>query len=275
MEAIPKFILTFGVMIGVGIPLLITISWWVEGSLDTVYALAGIILQIGMIVVGIASPQEWVAGAVIVTALAGVAFFPYAEEQMVQHDIREINMDQLDRSVQALAADPTNVPAKLKIAQAAHEFGLPGHAIAIVEQTMHELSTVHDALHNRSIRDLFRAEEQQAKQWRRELRSKRAFDPVECPHCGAKNYPGQIACRGCNRSYLLELARKTTVRSRVQGKLMLGFCVVASTIVGSVWSATSFITVEKINPLGFVIIGCIIAAAGAILAGLFRTKRLG
>jgi hypothetical protein len=199
-----------------------------------------------------------------------MAFFPYAAHQMERLENREIDVEGLEKAFKVAIERPDNIAVRFQIARIVYGLGLPGHAIAISETTLQALSSQWDDVANRSLRDVFRAEEMTTKQWRRELRDPEAFRPITCPHCRHSNPPGTLACEGCKAPYLLELARGLDVRSRFVGKLVVGWAGVAAFLVGAVMVTQSFS-----GAVMYITFFSLLGAVGGLLWYLFRDPQLG
>lgn len=254
----------------VGFAVLKVIGMMVMGELTAIPGIISLAVLLGIFALTIWS-KSMVVGIAAFAVLAGLmAFFPFAETQLETLALREIDVDSLDKLFRTAAERPDNFAVRFEIARVVYGLGLPGHGIAIVETTLAALSTVKDDVQNRSLRDVFRGAEFEAKQWRRTLKDPDAFRPVACPRCGHSNQPGSLACGGCQGPYLLDLARKMDVRATFIGKLVTGWALIALLFVG----VAAVAPVASGGVLAISIVGAL-ALIGAVLFWLFRPPKLG
>lgn len=246
------------------------IKWMMENTLDVGPGLAAIAAVILVMLVTILSKSHFVAGAVIVVLITLMVFLPYAIDQAAMAEIKGSDIDRLDRLHQELSRHPENVSTYFAIAEYVHMLGLEGHAVAITERTLDRLSTVMDPIKNQSLRDVFRAEEQRAKEWKRRIKDGAAFRPVPCPRCAHRNEPGNIACGKCNGPFLLDLARKIDPRNKIRSRLVVGWGLVAAVFTGTVY----FWSINETS-VRWVVLAAGLAAIAGVFTGLFRHRRLG
>lgn len=266
---VTSLLIALGMIPIVGVAALFLIRSMIDGDLDVVQGIAAFAVLFLLMFIAVWQPVPIATGAVFVILLSLMAFFPYAVSQMERIELEEIKTDSLDQAYRNVHNQPDSALARFHLAQSLHDHGLPGHAILLSEQTLASLSTTIDPIQNRSVRHLYRGEESQAKQWRRELRSEQPFTPLKCPKCGHLNPPTAIACEGCQAPYLLELARNLKPRSRFLGKLVLawasiGLFLVVGALLGAALSGWGAIVV-------FVIA---LGSVGGLLAWLFKPKTI-
>jgi hypothetical protein len=238
----------------------------VQGEIGIPAALAAFLTLVGLYAASVWSGSSVVSATVVVGLVVGMAFFPFASAQLERWEMREIDIDRIDQAHKAVSARPDNWSAWFALAKALKDFGLVGHAVAISETTLKKLPTHRDPLTERSVRDLFSAEERELAKW------KRGWNPesragVKCPLCGHSNPYGALSCEGCGGAYLLELARRARVRPVVYGKLAVGYAVVAGAVTASAWAG---VALEWPASVGAVL--AVLTLAGLVLAALFRAK---
>ncbi|MBX7131338.1 MAG: zinc ribbon domain-containing protein [Fimbriimonadaceae bacterium] len=267
---IPSLFITLATIIVMGFGFVRVIGMMIMKELDVVPGFLALAALLGIFAVTIYSHSEFVAGATFVVMLTLMAFYPFAETQLEKLQHREIDVAGLEKAFQTAIQRPDNIAVRFQIAQIVYDLGLHGHAIAISETTLQALSTQWDDVQNRSLRDVFRGEEQTVKQWRRTLRDPQAFREVACPKCGKPNPPGQLACVGCGGPFLLELARRLDKRSSFVGKLVLSWAALAVFLVAAVMMSTKLSGVP-LYLMFFVALGLV----GGLLSWLFRDPQLG
>jgi hypothetical protein len=265
-----SFMVTLLTILVMGFAFLKVIGMMVMGDLGLLPGIGALAILLGIFALTIWSKSMVVAIAAFAVMAGLMAFFPFAESQLEALSLREIDVESLDKLFRTASQRPDNFAVRFEIARSIYGLGLPGHAIAIVETTLASLSTVKDDVQNRSLRDVFRGAEFEAKQWRRTLHDPDAFRPVSCPRCGHSNQPGLLACGGCQGPYLLDLARKLDVRSKFIGKLVFGWALIAALFVAVAAVAP---TMSRIALAIAILVALILV--GGILAWLFRPPKLG
>ncbi len=269
ITALPGLLIALALAPLCGFAILTLIKWMMENLIDVGPGLAAIVAVVLVMIVTILSKSHVVAGAVIVVLITLMVFLPYAIDQAAMAEIRGSDIDKLDRLHQELTRNPENVSTYFAIAEYVHMLGLEGHAVAISEKTLDRLSTVMDPIKNQSLRDVFRNEEQRAKEWRRRLKDTSAFRPVACPRCGHRNEPGNLACGKCQGPFLLDLARKIDPRQKIRSRMVAGWGVIAAAFTGTVYYW--FYNEQSSR---WVVLGIGLLAIAGVLTGLFRHRRL-
>jgi len=268
MDAIPGFLTAGLLSVVVAIAVLRVVKMMIDLELSVAAGAGTIVILLGLTAVSIQQKTQGVAGVFLVCLVALMATYPFAREQLERIELRAFDIDALDRAHFNMAQRPDNVAAQFELARCLHRFGLHGHAIAIAEHAASRLSTSIDDVKNASVRDIFTKEILTCKQWKRDADPK-SFRPVACPLCGAMNEPGTIACRGCAKPYLLELARKLDIRPRFMGRLVVSWALVALLVV-----AAAQIAVSLTGTLLYIAFVGVFAVIGVILALLFRDRKL-
>ena len=187
---------------------------------------------------------------------------------MAVQEMREINAGLIDKFHAAIAARSDNIAAYFALSEALYLHGFQGHAIGLATKTLEGLSTELDPMKFESVRGLFRREESLLRKWIRESTDPRLHEPVKCPMCGFSNPPGNLACGGCQKPFLLEVVRRTDVRSRFMGKLVIAWSFLAAGLGGAVFSGFELHGVmQTLGVLGSV------GIAGGAVAWILRPAR--
>lgn len=265
MEAVVPFLLTLLVLPPLGFLTVKFISMMVTKDLEVIPGLAGLAASFGVFGLSIWVGSIGFTFFVLVVVIGLIVFSPYAGQQMARAEFHQIDVDALDRSFQVIAQRPDSIPSYFDICRRLYDLGYDGPAIAIGERTLNGISTAMDPLRNASLRDQFRNEETSIKRWRRELKNPKAFDPVVCPLCSRPNDPSNLACEGCGRAHLLELARSTNLKNRTFGRLVLAFAMVCVFVVGG---AAALMRLP--SPFGPILFVAGLGATGVCLWLLFR-----
>lgn len=119
-----------------------------------------------------------------------------------------------------------------------------------------------------SIRQLFYREEALLKRWMRESTDPRLHQPVKCPLCGFANPPGNLACGGCDKPFLLEVVRRTDLRVRFLGRLVIAWGALGLGLGGAVFCGMTL--KDSVAPLSA--LGCV-AVAGFFVWLVLRAPR--
>jgi len=246
------------------------ISWMMDNLLDVGPGLGGIAIVLLVLLVTILSKNHFVAGAVIVVLINLMVFLPYAIEQSAKAEMQGTDIDKLDRVHKEISERPENIASYFAISELVYDLGLPGHAVAIAEKTLARLSTETDPIKNQSIRDVFKAEESRAREWRRHIKDQKEFRAVACPRCGYRNEPGNIACGKCQGPFLLDLARGIDPRQKIRSRLVLGWALIAGFFTLTVYGWSEFAGSAR----WVIVVGGLMTIAG-VFTWLFRRRKLG
>lgn len=267
-EAIPALLVAGVLSVFVAIAV-IRVMWMMFAQ--EISGLLGVVVMftlVALTAVSIQSKSQVIAGAYLLTIVTLMVTYPFARDQLESIELKAIDIEAVDRAHLAMSERPDNFNAHFELARGVHRFGLHGHAIAIAENTLKTLSGQVDNVKNMSLRDAFRKEELMVKEWKR-MADPKSFRPVKCPACGLMNNPGAVACVGCSRPYLLDLARAIDLRPRYLGRLLLSFVLIAGLILGSAYGGS-----ELTGSMQYLAPGAGFLFVGITLALLFREKKI-
>ena len=208
----------------------IVLKWTLMGEIDPFAGVLTIIVLAGTMFLALMSKSGVIQAIATVGAISLIVMFPFAQNYLDRHDLKEINSEHIDRAILELSIHPDNFPAWFKLADSLFIAGYHGHAIALAEQTIERIPTTLDPLKNQTLRDLYKSEEIMVKKWRAQATNPKRHMPLSCPKCGQKNRPGTINCIKCEAPYLLLLSRNLGSRSGVFAKLVIGWALIAMLI---------------------------------------------
>lgn len=265
--AIPAFLITMAMLPAMGFAVWWLIGRMIEGALDAIPGLAGIIILCGMFAVSISSPNQAIAGAFLVVLITGMVFFPYAETQMARVVGREVNAERIEKAHAALSARSDNVAAWFELSRVLYDHGFQGHAIAIADLTLSRLSENMDPIKFQSMRDLFRSEEYLLQRWKRDANPD-LCKPLRCPKCSAMNPPGDVSCSRCGAAYLLEIVRGSNIRKSFLGRLVFGWTLLAGLLCAAAYAGVAFR-----ERGGAVVALILVGVVGLVLWLLFRAPK--
>lgn len=241
----------------------------VSGDLHVLAGFLGLFALVGLFAIAVFVPDNKMLVPVIVLLVSAMVYFPFAETQLEKQELIGIDTSRIDKAHRELSVRPDNVSARFDLARALYDRGLPGHAIALAENTLNGLSTTQDAMGNPSMRDKFQSEDYMIKQWRRTLTDPKAFEPVKCRACNTMNPPGTLQCERCKGPYLLELARMRDGSRGITTKVLVGFVLTMGMLVFCSWLALN--TTGATKAVGMV---AGLAVVGALLTWLYRPRTL-
>ena len=226
--------LLVGVACGVvlGIATLLIVYKMIDGEIPVWMGLGSIVGIIGIILLAVRPPHPAIPAIVLVVALALIAFFPFMLNQLDKAELNSFDVERLAKSYQSIAERPDNFASKLELAKALHSQGMIHHAIAIASATLDTIPSERDSVTLRSLRDQFKDEDYKVKQWMRQAANIPLYaDHMRCRICNHENQLSSIVCEKCGNSYLLDSARRGDNKTKVIGKLVLSWALVALLIV--------------------------------------------
>ncbi len=263
-DAVPALLITLALIVTMGFAIVWIIGQMIMKSMDGATGTLALCITVVLLGAAIIAKNPIVPGTIMVITITLLVGYPFAERQLGRQVGREINIERLEKSHAALSARPDNTAAWFSLAECLWRHGWQGHAIATADQVIQNLDSTADGFQNRSVRDLFRSEELRLKEWKRHADPK-LCQPIACPLCGALNAPGLIACVKCGKPYLLEKARRTDLRGRFVGRLVLGWTLLALCLVSGAWIGTLVAF-----PYSVLAVLAAIGAAGVVMAWIFK-----
>ncbi len=268
MDAAAQFLVVLGLSPVFIFGVVAAVRMMVMGDIDAGPGILAIVVLIALATVVIVSNSLAVGGGVFLILALTMAFFPFALTQLAAQEMREINVGLIDKFHAAISAHGDNIAAYFALSEALYRHGFQGHAIGLATKTLEGLSTELDPMKFESVRGLFRREEDLLRRWLRESTDPRLHQPIKCPLCGFMNPPGNLACGGCAKPFLLEVVRRTDVRSRFLGKLVVAWSCLAAGLGGAVWCG--FMLHGVAQALG--VLSCV-AVAGGVTGWVLRPAR--
>lgn len=265
-----------GLMVGVacgvvlGIAVLMIVYRMIDGEIPAALGLGSIVGIIGIIILAVRPPHPAIPAVVLVVALALMAFFPFMLNQLDRAELNSFDVDRLARSMQSLSERPDNFAAKLDVAKALHSQGMVHHAIAIGNATLDTIPSERDNFTNRSLRDQFKNEDYMVKLWMRTAGKVPLYaEHMRCKICQHENPLSAVFCEKCGNTYLLDAARKGDNKTKVVGKLVFAWALLALFIVGS---ASAGLSLSGVAGFGVILLG--VTGIGVVFAWMFRRPGL-
>lgn len=253
-----------------GIAALLIIYKTIDGDIPGWMGLGSLVGIIGVLLMTAKPPHPAIPGIVLVVALTLMAFFPFMLNQLDKADLNSFDVGRLQKSYQALAARPDNFASKLEVAKALHSQGFVHQAIAIANATLDSIPTEKNDVTNRSLRDQFRDEEYKVKQWMRAAGKVPLYAAhMRCGNCNHENPLTAVVCEKCAHPYLLDVARKGDNKTKVIGKLVLSWGLLALLLVGS-----AAVGLAMPGAAGIGVIFLFLIGIGLLFAWMFRRPGL-
>ncbi len=269
MDTAIKFFATLLMTPIFAIGFLALIRFMVMKEMDFLPGIACLIGLLLLMVVAVASPGPWLACIILLSLVSLMVFFPFAKRQLEYLDLREWNNSVVERCHSEIAQHPGNISAYFALAEALFEKGYAGSAIALSEMTLSGLSGVVDPTKFTSMRMNFRAEESRMNNWKKQHQGdQRLFADVRCPLCGFMNACGTLACGGCKKPYMLELARLSETKTGFIAKLCIGWIA-----LGLAFTGIAFVGFTLTGPAVLIAILGGVVVIGGILYVLFGRSR--
>lgn len=238
----------------------------IDGDVPAWMGLGALVGIFPVLILAVRPPHPAVPAIVLVVSITLMAFFPFMLNQLDKADLYSLDVDQLKKSYQALAARPDNFASKLQVAKALHSQGFVHQAIAIATATLDTIPNEKDPFSNRSLRDQFREEDAKVKQWMRTAGKHPLYAiHMKCGSCGTENPLEAIVCVDCGHPYLLDVAQKGDSRTKVIGKLVLAWGLLALFLVGA---ASAGLAMPGASGVAVILISLV--AIGALFAWMFR-----
>ncbi len=270
VDSVERFLVGIGISLPAALWVICMVRWMIDGELSPTVGVLGIGLAFGLISLTVWAPYPWVAGLIFVVMLSSLATFSFARSMLDQREMKEIDLRQFENAYRSYGERPDNIAAHLGIAKAAHGCGLLSQAIAIAQNALNALGTEIDPVKNASMRDLFKKEDQDLKEWIRESHGKSVLHSVKCPRCQHVNPPHSIACVSCSAPYLLDLARNANVKSRAIARICVAWMVTATMIIVAAVCGNSFP-----GPIAAVISIGVFVVGSVVMFLMLREKQIG
>lgn len=233
------------------------VQWAVQGDVDFLSALAGILIGIGLGMTALLSKDPVMAPLILSGVLITMVVFPFARRALNKRALEQIDIDTIERAYEMLREKPGNAPSKFRLAKAIYHKGLPGHALKLAEDALLDMP-----------QSAFLEEHRIVKTWRHYKMSSAQFQPLACLQCGKPNRPGLFLCESCGAPFLLEHARGAWVGPAMARKFVAAWSGIIVALVGIPLAARSLPPAAAIA----VIVGLMVLAI-VILIFSFRPQR--
>ena len=93
------------------------VNWTITGDIDVVTGIAGIAVALGLGYEAINPPVPQLAPLTVVAVFVTVLMFPFVRMAMEKKQLKNIDIEHLEKAYQSLGLRPDNVMAKFRIAK--------------------------------------------------------------------------------------------------------------------------------------------------------------
>ena len=243
------------IWVPIGIWVLALVQWAIQGDVDVLSALAGILVGLGLGGTALLAKEPYMAPLILIAVLVTMAAFPVVRSSLNKRALDQIDVDAIERAYEVLGQRPGNGPAIFKLARTIYNKGMAGHAVALAEVAIQQMPE-----------SIFPEENKILKTWRHYRASQGPATPLNCLDCGTPNEPGLTHCRRCGAPFLLRHARGAWVGKSLARKFVAAWVMIMVALVGIPFAAGALPPAASIP----VIIGLMVLAI-LVLAATFRT----
>ena len=208
------------IWVPIGIWVLSLVHWSVQGDMDVLSAIAGIFVGIGLGMTALIAREPYMAPLILTAVLLTMFAFPVVRSVLNKRALDQIDIEAIARAYEMLSQNPTNAPAKFKLARTIYNKGMPVQAIQIAEVAIKDMPEA-----------VFPEENRILKTWRG-YRIPAGTGSLNCPECGTANAAGQIYCLKCGSRFLLEHARGAWVGRSLARKFVASWTAIVVALVG-------------------------------------------
>ena len=176
--------------------ILTLLHWLVGGDIDTGSGIVGILFGFGMGYTAIKPPIPVLSPISFCLVVGTVVFFPFLRASLDRRQLRNMDVEGVQRAYDALGQRPDNPFAKFKLAQSVYRLGMIGHGVALADSAM-------ALIPERTAQEEYRL----LKKWKAAGVPPETLKPIECIECRNPCQPGWTHCRNCGAPFLLDRAK--------------------------------------------------------------------
>lgn len=193
----------------------------------------------------------------VLAALSMLIIFPWFRGMMEKRELRNIEIEAIERAYENLGKYPTHLGAKIRIARGLYQRGFTREAITLAEK----------ALENTPKR-LAEDEHRQLREWKMDVPPFEPLRWMNCPHCSCNNAPSEFFCAHCGRPLWEAVAKQTAFSSESLNLLLLLWLAGIVGLVG-IPLASAYVSPQlKV----VAVVGILIAVAAIALFALRRYR---
>ena len=209
------------VWIPIAIWIISLVHWTVQGDVDVLVSLPGMLVAVVLGVLTMSPPDPRLSPVFFGTVMMTVLFFPFVKAALNKRALHRVDVEQLEKAYEVLHQKPANVGCELRIARILYDKGLPGHAIGIAERVLQN-----------SPGSIFAEEQRMLAQWRAASHGRNLNEQILCVDCGVKNSPGRTHCTRCGAPYPMDYLKGRLVGGSMARKLIGAWIAAVAAIAG-------------------------------------------
>jgi len=182
----------------------------VGGEVDGITGAVGIGLALILLFAAMKPPAPWISPLIFFGMILLAILLPFIQKSLTQRELRNLELDQLEKHMSALIERPDRTMSRLEVARALMKFGLIGHAIGLAEP-IRQLSGRQ-----------FSQEQREVRQWE-QYATPQNSRPISCSSCGTPGDVNRVVCTRCRAPYVMRHLRGTIVGGAMGRKLIVGW----------------------------------------------------
>ncbi|MGE0002517.1 MAG: hypothetical protein AB7F50_06165 [Fimbriimonadaceae bacterium] len=196
------------------------IHMWVGGDIEAPFAVAAIFVGLAIIALTVRPPVDWLSPVLFAGTIVTMVLFVPIRRLAMEHELKEMDGDRLERALDACIARPDNAASKLAAAEILFKHGQVAHAAALAESALAGANPAH-----------FRTELTALAKWKA-IVAKTGSEVDPCIRCGVKTLPGTLDCARCGAPVMLDSIRGRVVKGELMHKLVAAWAIGTLVVVG-------------------------------------------
>jgi hypothetical protein len=205
------------------------LQWAIQGDVDVLSAFVGIVVGLALGLTAITAKEPYMPPLILAGVLVTTVAFPVVRSTLTKRALDQIDVEAVAKAYDQLRQQPTNAPAKFKLAKTIYNKGMPAHALALAEDA---IKSMPEAIYPEENRIL--------KTWRHYRIPANQRGPLACLECGVYNQPGMTHCQRCRAPFLLDHARGAWVGRSLARKFVAAWVSIMVSLVGIPYVAGAF-----------------------------------
>jgi len=183
------------------------IGWMIQGDTDAALGLVALFTVLGIGFTAMTG-DEGLIPVLAFVAYASLALFPLAKWLFARRELKEMDIEAVERAYQALGVAPTNPALKFRLAKAFYQRGLVDLAISVGSKSIGNLPLA-----------AFPDEHRDLAGWQAYATEQPPIH-YKCSKCGYGNLPGDVFCQRCGGPFLIAYAGRSWQTGDTMKKLL-------------------------------------------------------
>lgn len=201
--------------------MIMVIGWTVQGDLDPTSGILACFAGLTLGYFAINPPVPSLGPLFLLVMLSTMIAYPMARAALNQRELSQMDIEQIEIAYEKLKLNPNDGPTRIRLAKAILTKGLLGQAIGVMDTALRGLPP-----------QFYRDEARLLQRWQKEVRDPKAYDPMPCVRCGAKNPNGEVFCSKCQAPFLLDHAKGRIVAPDALRRVMAFWLIAVILIAG-------------------------------------------